>query len=69
MSAGISVAGLAPTAITITGGDSVTYDNGFRVPKRDLVGGLQVLLQTDRLRFSEQIPAVPQLIQELLPSG
>ena len=58
--------GLEPIAITITGGDSVTYDHGWRVPKRDLVGGVQVLLQTDRLKFSADIPAVPQLVQELL---
>ena len=58
--------GLKPTAITITGGDSVTYDRGWRVPARDLIGSVQVLLQTDRLKFSAGIPAVPQLVQELL---
>jgi hypothetical protein len=58
--------GLKPTAITITGGDTVTYDHGWRVPARDLVGGVQVLLQTNRLKFSAGIPAVPQLVQELL---
>ena len=33
---------------------------------RDLIGRVQVLLQTDRLKFSAGIPAVPQLVQELL---
>ena len=36
------------------------------MPKRDLVGAVQVLLQTDRLKFAEQIPAIPTLVQELL---
>ena len=58
--------GLEPVAITITGGDLVTYDRGWRVPKRDVVGAVQVLLQTDRLKFAEPIPAVATLIQELL---
>ena len=58
--------GLTPVAITITGGDSVTYDRGYRVPARDLIGSVQVLLQTDRLKFAAGIPAVPQLVQELL---
>ncbi len=57
---------LNPIAITITGGDSVTYDHGWRVPKRDLVGVVQVLLQTDRLKFAAGIPTVPVLVQELL---
>jgi hypothetical protein len=57
---------LTPLAITITGGDVVTRErHGFRVPKRDLIGGLQVLLQTDRLKFAGHLPAVPQLVQEL----
>jgi hypothetical protein len=58
--------GLQPIAITITGGDAVTFDHGWRVPKRDLVGAVQVFLQTDRLKFAAEIPAVPQLVQELL---
>jgi hypothetical protein len=58
--------GLEPVAITITAGDQVTYDRGWRVPKRDLVGAVQVLLQTSRLKFAEQIPVIPALVQELL---
>ena len=41
--------GLNPIAVTITGGDSVHLTDGiWRVPKRDLVGLLQVLLQPSR---------------------
>ena len=58
--------GLDPVAITITGGDAVTYDNGWRVPKRDLVASVQVLLQTQRLHFAKELPSVPLLVQELL---
>ncbi len=57
---------LDPTAITITGGDAVTYDAGWRVPKRDLVGSVQVLLQTDRLKIAAELPDQPMLIRELL---
>jgi hypothetical protein len=57
---------LAPVAITITGGDAVTYDRGWRVPKRDLVASVAVLLQSERLHFAEQLPLVPLLVSELL---
>ncbi len=57
---------LRPVAITITGGDSVSAEGAFlRVPKRDLIGILQVLLQTERLKFARSLPDVPVLIQEL----
>lgn len=58
---------LDPIAITITGGDTMTRDGGsFRVPKRDLVGVVAVLLQTERIKFAAGLPAVPQLVQEFL---
>jgi hypothetical protein len=57
---------LNPIAITIHGGDTVTREwRNYRVPKRDLIGTVQVLLQTDRLKFAGNLPAVPQLVQEL----
>lgn len=57
---------LKPIAVTIHGGDTVTKEwNNWRIPKRDLIGGLVVLLQTDRLKFASHLPAVPQLVQEL----
>ncbi|MQA88709.1 MAG: hypothetical protein GEU90_00540 [Gemmatimonas sp.] len=53
--------------ITITGGDSVTSSGAsYRVPKRDLVGLLQVLLQSGRLRFAAGLPLVDTLVRELL---
>ena len=58
---------LDPIAITITGGDAVSRDgSGFRVPKRDLVGVLQVLLQTQRLKFASGLPSLSAVVQELL---
>jgi hypothetical protein len=60
-------AGLSPVAITITGGDSVAQDSdGYRVPKRDLVSALQVLLQGGRLKIAASLPLARVLQQELL---
>lgn len=58
---------LAPIAITIHGGDTVTRadDGGWRVPKRALVTTCQVLLQTERMRFAEQLELLPMLTREL----
>jgi hypothetical protein len=58
-----------PTAITIHGGSTVSVDphrRGFRVPKRDLVSAVQVLLQTRRLRIAEGLPEADTLKRELL---
>src|SRR5260221_3765658 len=56
--------------ITITPGDTVTQEtdgsSGYRVPKRDLVGCLQVLLQQQRLRIAEGLPLGRILAAELL---
>jgi hypothetical protein len=61
-------AGLHPKPVTITGGTDVTgsESSGFGVPKRDLVGTLQVLLQAQRLKFAEGMAEVPTLVKELL---
>jgi len=46
-------AGLKPIGIYIHGGDKATHEGRtYRVPKRDLVGVLQVLLQNQRLRIA-----------------
>jgi hypothetical protein len=59
--------GLRPIAVTIHGGDQVHRDGrNYRVPKRDLVGSLQVCLQTARLKIAEQLPLASILVQELL---
>ncbi len=57
--------------ITITGGDAVTseWEDGvdrFRVPKRDLVSVVQVLLQTGRLKIAPQVDYADALTRELL---
>jgi hypothetical protein len=47
-------ADLKPIGIYIHGGDRVTHEGStWRVPKRDLVGVLQVLLQNQRLKIAQ----------------
>lgn len=61
--------GIHPTAITIHGGSAVTRDpqrRGYRVPKRDLVTAVQVLLQTGRLKIAAALPEAETLRRELL---
>lgn len=61
------LAGLRPICVSITGGGKETQEgNTFHVPKRNLVGALQVLLQGGRLKIAEGIPEARDLIQELL---
>lgn len=60
-------AGLSPLALTITGGDQVTRPepHHVRVPKRDLVGVLQVGLQNRRFLIAEALPEAATLRKEL----
>jgi hypothetical protein len=52
--------------IQITGGNQVTGEgDGFNVPKRDLAGGVQVALQTSRLKIAAGLPDTQVLVQEL----
>lgn len=63
------LAGLSPIAVTIHGGSTVTWDASFRecrVPKRDLVSAVQVLLQNGRLKIAEGLPLAETLKKELL---
>ena len=55
------------TAVTITGGHAVTNPaNGcLHVPKKELVGAVQVLLQSRRLRIAQTLPEAPVLVKEL----
>ena len=63
----LSRAGVRATAVTITGGDSVTREgDAFRVPKRDLVSVVQVLLQSHRLLIAEVLAEAEALVKELL---
>jgi hypothetical protein len=60
----------ATVNVIITGGNATTRDEDtgyWSVPKRDLVGVVQVALQNKRLRFpeSKKLPVVDVLAQEL----
>ena len=59
---------LPAKAVTITGGDATTQPghHTYRVPKRDLVGCLQVVMQTRRLRLAGRNPLAKQLADEML---
>jgi hypothetical protein len=61
-------ANLRPIAITITGGDKIHRETKTRysVPKRELVGCLQVLLQIGRLKIASALLEAELLVKELL---
>lgn len=60
-------AGLRPIAVLIHGGDKETQEGGsWRVPKRNLVGVLQVLLQSGRFKVASKLKLGPILQQEML---
>jgi len=64
----IEAAGVAGdlVSILIHGGDRVSRDGGiWRVPKRDLVGAIAVLLQGGRLKISPDLTLAPVLTTEL----
>jgi hypothetical protein len=53
--------------VTITGGDQQSRGpGGWRVPKRDLVTGLQVVLEQDELRIPEGLGVGRTLVTELM---
>jgi len=55
------------TAVSIHGGDSSSREGrDWRVPKRELVSVLQVLLQTDRLAVAASLPHAQTLTKEML---
>lgn len=60
-------AGLTPLAVTITGGLAavLTPEGEWHVPKRDLVGAVQLLLQTRRLAWARTLPDETILAAEL----
>lgn len=59
--------GLSPIPVSIHGGEKTTPDGsgGYRVPKRDLVGAVQILLQSERLKISRELPEAAPLRREL----
>jgi len=61
--------GVRPISVTIHGGSAVTEeptDLSYRVPKRDLVAAVQVLLQNGRLKIAPELELAPLLKKELL---
>jgi hypothetical protein len=59
--------GLKPISVTITGGDAVSRDGkDYKVPKRDLVSIVQVLLQAERLKIASSLREASTLTAELL---
>ena len=63
----LTEAGLQPVPVTITAGDKVVRDgHEYRVPKRDLVSVVQVLLENDRLKIAASLEQAQLLIDELL---
>jgi hypothetical protein len=60
-------ADLDPVGVTITGGDTVVRVDRreYRVPKRDLVGAVQVALQNRRLRWAKKLREAAVLQAEL----
>jgi len=53
--------------ITITGGDTPTHEGAsWRVPKRDLVSVVKVLLGGERLKVASALPEAAMLTRELL---
>lgn len=55
---------LVPVTIT-AGADSHEGTEGWRVPKRDLVGAVQVLLQRRRLRIAQRLAEAERLLEEM----
>ena len=62
-------AGLKPIAVSIHGGDAVSREYRgciwYRVPKRDLIGVVQVALHAQRLRIAAAHPMASTLIAEM----
>ena len=53
--------------VTITGGQTELTGQGFyRVPKRDLIVGLQVLLQRGGLEIAAGLPYVREMMEEMM---
>jgi hypothetical protein len=56
-----------PVAVTLTSGETAVQEGSrFRVPKRDLVTTVEVLLQERRLKIGQDAPGREALVDELL---
>ena len=60
--------GIGPlVGITVTGGATVQEtEDGYHVPKKELVSALQIYLQSGRLKISSALPEAPTLRNEIL---
>jgi len=60
------------TAVSITGGDRARQASGYgvgerwNVPRRDLLSGVQVLLERGKLKIAERMPETRALVRELV---
>jgi hypothetical protein len=53
--------------VLITGGEAESVSNGYHhVPKRDLISGLQVLLQREQLQIAAGLAYGPALVKEMM---
>ncbi|MCX6625716.1 MAG: hypothetical protein NTY38_32565 [Acidobacteria bacterium] len=51
----------------ITGGELETMDQGYcRVPKKDLICGMQMLMENDELRIAAGMAEAPRLVEEMM---
>lgn len=60
--------GLHPIGIAITGGNNTNWNEDksrASVPKRDLIAGLQIVAQNDRLKVANSLKFGPTLAEEL----
>jgi len=59
--------GLAPIGITITGGrERKVSEDGYHVPKREIIIELVKLFQSSRLIISDKLPFAKDLVKELI---
>jgi len=63
-----NAAGMKPYAVTITGGDEIIKDGAYhvKVPKRELVGNLVAVFQTERLKIAAGLVEGETLANELV---
>jgi hypothetical protein len=55
------------SAVTITGGERESQSGGsWSVPKRDLIAGVQILLEQGELRIAQKLREAGALVRELL---
>ena len=55
------------TKFSIHGGDKRSYENGITyIPKRDIIGGITVGLQSGKLKFAAGLPLIKEIVNELI---